>query len=254
MDAQKGTIKVRCPNPACRKVLAVKAELGGKKGRCPLCGQIMSIPLPPAGGGGKTMVGIAPPPEQPKPESAPAPPEAEKPPAPSTSPSEAPPEVPAPPPQEQVAAEPRAEETPQPPESAGQTAAEQEPRVEIGAPQTKGHPTPRTLQKVSEEAGELKLELSGGRLVVSGQLGYELNKEFKKKCDELLESSEQSLVIDLSKVPYLSSTHLGVIAPLFPRAKELGKTLTLIADARVARVLKLAGFDRLGKLEVLGES
>ncbi|MHC4200488.1 MAG: hypothetical protein ACYSU0_10895, partial [Planctomycetota bacterium] len=41
------TIKVRCPNPACKKVLAVKASLAGKKGRCPMCGQAMTIPKPP---------------------------------------------------------------------------------------------------------------------------------------------------------------------------------------------------------------
>ena len=43
-----GMIKVRCPNPNCRKVLAVKVDLGGKKGRCPMCGQAMTIPKPPS--------------------------------------------------------------------------------------------------------------------------------------------------------------------------------------------------------------
>jgi anti-anti-sigma factor len=91
--------------------------------------------------------------------------------------------------------------------------------------------------------------LSGGVLTVAGPVGYDLDDKFAGHCEELLQSTEKDLVLDLSGVSYLSSTYLGVIAPLYPRVTEMGKTLLLKAQGKVARVLRMAGFDRLGKVE-----
>jgi len=269
-DPRVGMIKVRCPNPACKKVLAVKAELGGKKGRCPLCGQIMSIPAPPAGGGSKTIVGLAPPSPAPgtpaeKPRSldvaaSPAPPSppSTEPAAPSPPPAAAGPEggvagAPAAQTAEGAATSPPEAPAVAPPRQEAPSPEAPASKVQVGEPQPKGRPTPRTLARISGEVEETRCEIAGGRLTVSGPLGYELNREFRLKCEALMDSPEQALLIDLSKVPYLSSVHLGVIAPLFSRARESGKELALRADARVARVLRLAGFDKLGRIEIVGE-
>lgn len=37
-------IQAKCPNPACGKVLTVKDEHAGKRGKCPACGGLVSIP------------------------------------------------------------------------------------------------------------------------------------------------------------------------------------------------------------------
>jgi hypothetical protein len=50
--ARTTSIKVRCPNPACGKIHTTKTSWAGKKGRCPDCGALISIPnvaAPPAG-------------------------------------------------------------------------------------------------------------------------------------------------------------------------------------------------------------
>src|SRR5215212_8101263 len=42
------SIKVRCPNPACRKVHTVHARFAGCRGKCPNCGAVMAVPAAPA--------------------------------------------------------------------------------------------------------------------------------------------------------------------------------------------------------------
>jgi anti-anti-sigma factor len=96
---------------------------------------------------------------------------------------------------------------------------------------------------------EVVYEIVGGVLKVAGPVGYDLDSRFADYCEQLLKSAGADLVVDLSEVSYLSSTYLGVIAPLFPRAADAGKTVLVRANAKVARVLRLAGFDRLGRLE-----
>lgn len=339
-----GLIKVRCPNPACRKILAVKSVMGGKRARCPLCGQMMAIPKiatppaptaadeaapappPEAPAGEETKEkeeapppGPEAPPEEPAPveESAeaeppppPAPPpeeKAEMPPpepaveerppaaeAPETAPPEEgkrppptregpPPSPPEPPAEERAEAAPPQEKTPPggdevffdgaaPPDKAGEPrpGEEQAPTPEpgspetqpppastrlgaesimVGAPSPKGHPTPRTLARVAKEAEETGYELLGGQLRVVGAIGYDLNTGFRDKCDQLLASGEKELLVDLSQVLYLSSSHIGVIARLATDAMKDDRKVRVRVSGKVARVLKFAGIDRLVEIE-----
>jgi len=305
-----GLIKVRCPNPACKKILAVQAAMGGKKARCPLCGQTMAIPkvaAPAAKRAAKPDAKPAPEPapkEKPGPAAAPekseesaAPPDAPPteeapPPEPEKPETEAPEEGAAPPrkspqdevffggsspgaaakeeqkktpkeePQEEPAEpeKPKAEEpTPPPepepepsPEGPGPVLPPTRPGAEpvmVGAPSPKGHPTPRTLKRVAKEAAETGYELLGGRLRVVGAIGYDLNTGFRDKCDQLLASGEENLLVDLSQVLYLSSSHIGVIARLATDAMGQGKKVALRVTGKVARVLKFAGIHRLVDIE-----
>jgi len=299
-----GLIKVRCPNQACGKILAVKAAMGGKKARCPLCGQTMAIPkmTGPAAKkpSKKKPVPATPPPapeEQTAPPAPPTPPEEEAV-APKEEPMEEPKEEPqekkaeapqpseqpqrqekteekVPPPDGEVAAaasaqtqeekkaeEPApAEETPPPPaEPKPEAAAPELPpsrpgaeSVMVGAPSPKGHPTPRTLARVAKEAAETGYELIGGQLRVVGAIGYDLNTGFRDKCDELLASGEKELLLDLSQVLYLSSSHIGVIAGLATGAMAQDRKVKVRVTGKVARVLKFAGIDRLVELENVDE-
>jgi len=276
-----GLIKVRCPNKACGKILAVKAAMGGKKARCPLCGQTMAIPKMVGPAAKKpAKEGPAPPPapeEQPAPEKQPAPPKMEPKEEPKKEPKEEPQEVEAEAPQpseqpqrqekpeqkvapsdEEKAEEPApAKETPPPqpepePEAAAQELSPSRPGAEsvmVGAPSPKGHPTPRTLARVAKEAAETGYELIGGQLRVVGAIGYDLNTGFRDKCDELLASGEKELLLDLSQVLYLSSSHIGVIAGLATGAMAQDRKVKVRVTGKVARVLKFAGIDRLVELE-----
>lgn len=263
-----GLIKVRCPNPACKKILAVKAAMGGKKARCPLCGQTMAIPK------------VVAPKAKPAPEAKPVPKEKPSPPAPPqeqaappvekqekqekeektrTPPPEktpapekaAPPEEPAPPeappPEEKQA--PRPEPEPVDPGPALPPTRPGGEPVMIGAPSPKGHPTPRTLERVAKEAAETGYELLGGQLRVVGAIGYDLNTGFRDKCDQLLATGEKQLTLDLSQVLYLSSSHIGVIARLATDAMGQERNVKVRVTGKVARVLRFAGIDRLVDLE-----
>jgi len=260
-----GLIKVRCPNKACGKILAVKAAMGGKKARCPLCGQTMAIPKmaePAAKKPPKEKPATPPAPkEQP---AAPAPAE-EKAAPPKMEPKEEPQEkeAEAPQPSDQPQRQEKAEEPapakdtppPQPEPEPGAAAPELPPSrpgaesVAIGAPSPKGHPTPRTLARVAKEAAETGYELIGGKLRVVGAIGYDLNTGFRDKCDELLASGEKELLLDLSQVLYLSSSHIGVIAGLATSAMAQDRKVKVRVTGKVARVLKFAGIDRLVELE-----
>jgi anti-anti-sigma factor len=119
----------------------------------------------------------------------------------------------------------------------------------VGAPASASHPTPTTLARVAKEAAETGYELLGGQLRVVGAIGYDLNTGFRDKCDQLLASGEKELLVDLSQVLYLSSSHIGVIARLATDAMGQGKKVALRVTGKVARVLKFAGIDRLVELE-----
>ena len=394
--AKGGMIKVRCPNPDCRKVLAVKAELGGKKGRCPMCGQAMTIPKAPPGGskagaGAPALIEAAPQPpgastgqtvrlrradvekrvaeiaaaekkkaeakppeseEEPagKPEVKPAkkpevklakgpvvkfppgmeaakaakaekaekseeapapapgpvivapsdlpsPPEGEAEAPPGEAPAESPPqgeepvakpEEPVAKPEESVAkpegpAEKPPAEVPAEPEKpspqpeapsaaspgrvfagAGRQAARSPKRAVLkkkGPPRRAGKepagkqgppsPTPRTLRRVAAEAAAAAYELSGNTLSITGAIGYDLNPIFRTKCKELLKAEDETIVVDLGPVLYISSSHLGVLAELMAGAEGAGKKVTVRASDKAARVIRLAGLDSMCTLEAV---
>jgi anti-anti-sigma factor len=314
-----GMIKVRCPNPNCRKVLAVKADLGGKKGRCPMCSQAMTIPKPPSAPAEakpavKVAEGGAPPASgapkgqtimlqraavekrdtakaQPK-KKAPEPPSVREPEAPSIEEPETAPEPEAPTikePEEKAAEEREPEEAPPParapekPEEKAEEKLEAEPEAPAPAPAPEpaaGTPaarevvagaataaaerpagrtrrpkserelhTPRTLRRIATEATEAAYEVSGNILRVTGAIGYDLNPVFRKKSDELLQVPDADVIVDLEPVLYLSSSHLGVLAELMARAQQAGKSVSVRAGKKAARVIRLAGLDKMCTLE-----
>jgi len=102
---------------------------------------------------------------------------------------------------------------------------------------------------VADEAAETGYELLGGQLRVVGAIGYDLNTGFRDKCDALLASGEKELVVDLSQVLYLSSSHIGVIARLATDAMAQDRKVKVRVNNKVARVLKFAGIERLAEIE-----
>jgi anti-anti-sigma factor len=109
-------------------------------------------------------------------------------------------------------------------------------------------PSASEIRRASREAAGPRFEREGAVLRVAGSIGYDLNEEFRDRCEELLSSEGSELTLDLSGVEYLSSTQIGVIADVLARAKRAEKSATLRAAPKVARILKLAGLDRLGQI------
>jgi len=123
--------------------------------------------------------------------------------------------------------------------------------VEIGAPGPEGRPKGQELKRAVNDSAEGGYRIEGGTLSVVGAVGYDLNPEFRRRCNELLASGEKELMLDLSSVLYLSSSHIGVLADLATRAIGDGKKIKLRVTGKVARVLKFAGLDQLGEMQVV---
>lgn len=93
------------------------------------------------------------------------------------------------------------------------------------------------------------LEIKGGVLFVSKDLRQDFDLSFDEACNELLESKEKALVINLGSVTYINSTYIGMIAATYFQAQASGKTLKVIARGSVLGILKAAGFEGFIQLE-----
>lgn len=104
-----------------------------------------------------------------------------------------------------------------------------------------------------QDAEDTSFEVAGNRLRVCGELGPDDEKEeaFAKASQGLMETEHETLVIDLTAVRYMGSSYVRHIAPVMVWAKQHGRSVTVRATKRVARLLSIAGLDRLGDVEVV---
>ena len=84
---------------------------------------------------------------------------------------------------------------------------------------------------------------------VSGQLDIQSSDKFTMHCKALVDQGEKNIVLDFSKLKYLSSAGLRAILVLDRQLLEAGGTLALCAPSEPAKmVLTISGF--LDKLKV----
>lgn len=88
-------------------------------------------------------------------------------------------------------------------------------------------------------------------VAVAGEIDVSNAPELRSALDEALGEGAQSLEVDLSQVPYIDSTGIGVLVGLAHRASEVSARLTVShPQPGVARVLTLLGMgDELGIVE-----
>jgi anti-anti-sigma factor len=118
---------------------------------------------------------------------------------------------------------------------------------------------------VSQEQGRVPVTI----LHVSGQTDSTSANELEKKAMEVIDAGARHLVLDLSKVPYLSSAGLRVLQEVFNKLREVstGESdkemyrrindgsftsphLKLLNPTKeVMEVLKMSGFDMLVSIE-----
>jgi len=91
--------------------------------------------------------------------------------------------------------------------------------------------------------------LENGVLYVEKDLRQDFDLSFDQACSELLNSGKSHLKIDLTKVSYINSTYIGMIAATFFQAQARKKSLTVAASNSVLQVLRAAGFDGFIQLE-----
>jgi anti-anti-sigma factor len=118
---------------------------------------------------------------------------------------------------------------------------------------------------VTQEQGRVPVTV----LYVSGKTDSASADEFEKKVMEVIDAGARNLVLDLSKMPYISSAGLRVLQEVFNKLRSLAASesdkemyrqinegsfksphLKLINPTReVLEVLKMSGFDMLVPIE-----
>ena len=88
-------------------------------------------------------------------------------------------------------------------------------------------------------------------VLVSGEVDVSNADELRAALDDCLEGGATSLVADISEVPYIDSTGIGVLVGAAHRCAEKGVGFEVVEPQRnVARVLGLLGVS--GDLNVRG--
>jgi anti-anti-sigma regulatory factor len=90
-----------------------------------------------------------------------------------------------------------------------------------------------------------------GVLTVNRQVLHDKDLLFDEACRRLLDSEADEILIDLTMSSYINSTYVGIIAATFFQANAHRKTLRLRADAKLAEVLRLAGFEEFIPIEIV---
>ena len=96
------------------------------------------------------------------------------------------------------------------------------------------------LELRHEEAGSWTV------LTVAGELDLHTSVGLRDQLAELTGAGTRRLAVDLSSVPFMDSSTLGVVVVALKRLRELGGELALIAvNGSPAKVLSITGMDRV---------
>jgi anti-sigma B factor antagonist len=83
-------------------------------------------------------------------------------------------------------------------------------------------------------------------LDVKGEIDLSTAPRLRERIVELVEGGSYNIVVNLSDVPFMDSTGLGVLVGSLKRVRERDGTLALAGVARpVQRVLSLTGMDKV---------
>jgi anti-sigma B factor antagonist len=81
-------------------------------------------------------------------------------------------------------------------------------------------------------------------LDVAGEVDVYSAPTLRDRIADLLESSEPSLLVNLSDVTFLDSTGIGTLVAGLNRAVQLGGTLVLVCDhERILKLFRITGLD-----------
>ena len=90
------------------------------------------------------------------------------------------------------------------------------------------------------------LDSSTPLIELEGEVDVYTAPQLKQQMLSLLESGNNEMVIDLTKVEYLDSTALGVLIGGLKRVRERDGNLPLICPSpRIRRVFEITGLDKI---------
>jgi len=107
--------------------------------------------------------------------------------------------------------------------------------------------------KLIKTSGKLLHSLENGVLTLSlgGEIDHHSALSLRQAADELIfRYRPLSLVLDLSKIEFMDSSGLGFIMGRYALQKKLGgSTVMKDPNARISKIIALAGLERIIKIE-----
>ena len=97
---------------------------------------------------------------------------------------------------------------------------------------------------------EPSFELEGSTLHVSGDLTSPIQMKFDIMTQELLESTDAEITIDLNEVSGMNSMYLGALAAVAAEARKQKREVVVIAREKVGNLIMQCGFDRIMTLQI----
>jgi anti-anti-sigma factor len=101
------------------------------------------------------------------------------------------------------------------------------------------------------EEAEKGFVVEGNTLTANHDLYWESHDAFSEKCQELLNSKGDRLVVDLTRVNFMFSTYVGILGNLCLDAAERNKKLAVRISPRTEWIFNLAGFRQMIELQVV---
>ncbi len=95
-----------------------------------------------------------------------------------------------------------------------------------------------------------RFEESDGRLRITGELHSSMLETFGERLEAFVENGSGDLEIDLTDIRYVSSSFIGYLARTLIDANAKGCSVRIVANDRLARLLKIAGIQRLAPIDI----
>lgn len=102
-----------------------------------------------------------------------------------------------------------------------------------------------------DEAVMSDFEIHDNILVANVDLCWENHEEFKRYCDELMQSDHEWVILDLSPVTFVFSTYMGTIGHLLTDAANQDKRLTIRIAQNLSWLFEMVGFEQIVDIEVM---
>ncbi|MHC4871192.1 MAG: STAS domain-containing protein [Planctomycetota bacterium] len=96
-----------------------------------------------------------------------------------------------------------------------------------------------------------KFEIKDNVLVSNCDLYWEDHNEFKEKCQTLINTDNENVILDLSNVSFIFSAYMGTIGHLLAEASNNSKKLTIRISDNLSWLFELVGFEKLIKIELV---
>ena|SRR3989339_852394 len=107
------------------------------------------------------------------------------------------------------------------------------------------------MNATAEDTALASFDLHDNVLTANVELYWENHAEFLRCCNQLLASSHERIILDLTHVTFLFSAYMGSIGRLLAETAKHKKHLTIRVTRNLSWLFELVGFEKMLDLEVV---